>query len=82
MLSPFGSKHRMEHKEAWPENEERLLQPLQQNVPRFAHDSILDYNLAYIYQILLRVGRTLALLFTRSYTETLVIEGPSRRSKE
>lgn len=48
MLSPFGSKHRMEHKEAWPENEERLLQPLQQNVPRFAHDSILDYNLACI----------------------------------
>ena len=29
----------MEHKEAWPENEERLLQPLQQNVPRFAHDT-------------------------------------------
>ena len=61
----------MEHKEAWPENEERLLQPLQQNVPRFAR-YILDYNLACILE---RVG-TLALLFTLSFTETLVIEAP------
>ena len=62
----------MEHKEAWPENEERLLQPLQQNVPRFAR-YISDYNLACI--LVERVG-TLALLFTLSFTETLVIEAP------
>ena len=70
-VSAFGSKHRMEQKEAWSENEERLLQPLQQNVPRFAR-YILDYNLACILE---RVG-TLALLFTLSFTETLVIEAP------
>ena len=39
----------MEYKETWPENEERLLQPLQQNVPRFAR-YILDYNLACILE--------------------------------